>query len=309
MATRTVTRIIKNAYGRRYNLDSYELATQPYDFSIRESFSRLEPLFDFLRNRWIHIIGVVLTIILMIGTIYYYNTIMICLQNVDTGNSKVSALMQRRNDISINLSKAVLDYSKYERNVFTGIVALRTLVSGDAQKEQALRKLMESSDISKTSSAESGTHVATATTSTSAGQTDNSGNTEKSLDKPVATNGSAVKPVQSGSETSAINPLVGTDNTLNSLSRALNPLGKLMAVAEQYPDLKLSTTFNSLMLALIEVEKDLAAERLKYNDQVNKYTTITAMFPGNFFAWLFNFPERSYFDSTEDAKSLVPIGY
>ncbi|MBF0241716.1 MAG: LemA family protein [Desulfamplus sp.] len=263
----TMTRIIRNAYGRRYNLDTYEIAEPSIygEHLIRDYLSHLSPLVDFLKNKWIHITLTVSIIIFAIGTIYYYNSIMICLQNVDTGASKVEALMQRRNDISINLAKAVLDYSKYERDVMTGIVALRTLVSADDKKGEALKKL--------------------------AGEP---------TDKVV------VDELQQ--EAKSVSNLTSEDSILSSLGN-LNPLSKLMAVAEQYPDLKLSTTFTSLMTALIEVEKDLATERLKYNDQVNKYTTITAMFPGNFFAYLFNFPEKAYFSSTDDAKALVPIQY
>ncbi len=270
MATRadTITRIIRNAYGKKYDLDDYELVPQPVsESSIRHYVSYLLPLFYFLRNRWIHITLVVSVIIIAIGTIYYYNEILICQHNVEAGESKVAALMQRRNDISVNLSKAVLDYSKYERDVFTGIVALRTLVSGDDKKVQALKKLVGDT------------------------QPESSMKVEQSTGKPV-------------------NNLTSSgENTLNSLGTALTPLGKLMAVAEQYPDLKLSATFTSLMTALIEVEKDIAAERLKYNDMVNKYAGMTQLFPGNFFAAMFNFPEKSYFTPTEAAKALVPIGY
>lgn len=268
----TITRIIRNAYGKKYDLDAYEIVPQPLsEFSIRHYLSYLLPLLYFLRNRWIYITSIISVFFIAIGTIYYYNEILVCQHNVEAGESKVAALMQRRNDISVNLSKAVLDYSKYERDVFTGIVALRTLVSGDDKKIQALKKLVGDP------------------------QLEASVKIEQSTGKQVGLN------INSN--------LASGENVLNSLGTTLNPLGKLMAVAEQYPDLKLSATFTSLMTALIDVEKDIAAERLKYNDLVNKYAGMTQLFPGNLFASMFNFPEKSYFTPTEQAKTLVPIGY
>jgi LemA protein len=86
-------------------------------------------------------------------------------------------------------------------------------------------------------------------------------------------------------------------------------LSKLMALAEQYPDLKLSSNFQSLMAALIEVEKDLATERIKLNDMVNTYTTNVAKFPCNMFAVLYGFPRSPYFEATEEAKAFKLITY
>ena len=63
------------------------------------------------------------------------------------------------------------------------------------------------------------------------------------------------------------------------------------------------------MTALIDVEKDLASERIKFNDAVNTYTTNTAKFPINVYAWIFGFQVRPYFEATEDAKSFKPIDY
>jgi LemA protein len=86
-------------------------------------------------------------------------------------------------------------------------------------------------------------------------------------------------------------------------------LSKLVAVSEQYPDLKLSTNFGTLMTALIQVEQDLATQRIKFNEQANIYTTVMAKFPGNFFAWIFRFKSMDYFEANEEAKSFKVIGY
>jgi len=81
----------------------------------------------------------------------------------------------------------------------------------------------------------------------------------------------------------------------------------LLAVAEQYPDLKLSLTFQSLMAAIVEVEKDLAAERLKYNEDVMAYMEFVRRFPSRIFATIFGFTDQGYFIADEHAQRFVPI--
>jgi LemA protein len=90
---------------------------------------------------------------------------------------------------------------------------------------------------------------------------------------------------------------------------SLPSLDRLLAVAEQYPDLKLSSNFDRLMKALIEVEKDLAVERIRYNDMANIYSTNLAKFPINVYAWIFGFETQPYFEATEEAQSFKPIDY
>ena len=63
------------------------------------------------------------------------------------------------------------------------------------------------------------------------------------------------------------------------------------------------------MAALVEVEKDLATERIRYNDVANTYSTVLAKFPINFHAKLFGFEEQPYYEATEEAKSFKPIDY
>ncbi len=79
-------------------------------------------------------------------------------------------------------------------------------------------------------------------------------------------------------------------------------LGRLLAVSEQYPDMKSNTPFQLLMENLVEIENRLADERRKYNDQVNFYTTKTASFPGKIFAELFEFDEHALFTAEPRAR-------
>ncbi len=295
MPSDTVTRIIKSAYGKKYNLDSYALTPKPLYYPVvRDYISRLPSMLYFFRSQGLHIAAVVLTLLVGIMTAYYYNLLVVSEQQVLTAQGKVSVLMQRRNDISINLSKAVLDYSRHERDVFTGVVALRTLLSGGDKAEKAFKK--------KQGAVEPPTAMPP-------------GSSAKSSiigDPASVVSAASVLPVSSVLPLSSVSPVppVPQAKLMGIDQGSLASLGKqLLAVAEQYPDLKLSVSFGSLMTALIDVEKDLAAERQKFNDAVNTYTTNVIKFPSNIYAALFEFSPQSYFEATQDAKQLVPITY
>ena len=87
------------------------------------------------------------------------------------------------------------------------------------------------------------------------------------------------------------------------------PLVNPLAVAEQYPDLKLSAKFQSLITALVEVEKNLANERLKFNEAAMVYWSNVCRFPSNFFAAMFSYKPTPYFTATQEAQTLKPIAY
>ena len=83
----------------------------------------------------------------------------------------------------------------------------------------------------------------------------------------------------------------------------------LSALAEQYPDLKLSANFQTLMTMVDQIEKDLATARMKQDDAVNIYTTNLEVFPSDVFAVIFRFHKRPYFDATVKAKTFKQINY
>lgn len=86
-------------------------------------------------------------------------------------------------------------------------------------------------------------------------------------------------------------------------------LGNLMAVAENYPDLKASANFQTLQAELADIEDKLAASRRAYNAAASQYNTAIQSFPSNVVAGVFNFSEQTYFelDRLERASvSAVP---
>ena len=72
-------------------------------------------------------------------------------------------------------------------------------------------------------------------------------------------------------------------------------LSKLLAIAEQYPDLKTSESFQLLMSKIADAETIILEKRIEYNDAVNRYNTVVTSFPGFMYAPLFRFKEEPYF--------------
>jgi LemA protein len=81
-------------------------------------------------------------------------------------------------------------------------------------------------------------------------------------------------------------------------------LGKLIALAEAYPDLKANQNFQQLQSELSDIENKIAAARRFFNNAVNEYNTGIQQFPASLFASVFGFGERQFFDVGEERAAL-----
>lgn len=86
-----------------------------------------------------------------------------------------------------------------------------------------------------------------------------------------------------------------------------NALSGLLAVAEQYPDLKLSENFRTFMTAILDFEERIAELRMTYNTSVNEYSTITDQFPGFIFASIFRSPKFVFFQIEDSARGFIQV--
>jgi LemA protein len=82
-------------------------------------------------------------------------------------------------------------------------------------------------------------------------------------------------------------------------------LGKLFAVAENYPDLKASTNFLALQQELSNTEDRIQASRRFYNSNVEQYNARVHAFPSNLIASRFGFTDEPFFDIPEDQRAVV----
>jgi LemA protein len=76
-------------------------------------------------------------------------------------------------------------------------------------------------------------------------------------------------------------------------------LGRLLVVAESYPDLKANQNFLKLQGDLTDTEDKIQASRRFYNGNVRDYNTKLQVFPTNLFATMFGFTKREFFDIDE----------
>lgn len=84
-------------------------------------------------------------------------------------------------------------------------------------------------------------------------------------------------------------------------------LGKLMAIAESYPDLKANENFLELQRELVDTENKIQAARRFYNTNVRDLNIAVQSFPANIFANMFGFSSREFFELEEGSIEKEPV--
>jgi LemA protein len=97
--------------------------------------------------------------------------------------------------------------------------------------------------------------------------------------------------------------IAGRAQAEGMLSQAL---GKLMMVAESYPDLKANQNFIELQSALAEMEDEIQMSRRYYNGSARALNVKVESFPSNIIANTFKFEMSEYFELENDADRAVP---
>jgi LemA protein len=83
-------------------------------------------------------------------------------------------------------------------------------------------------------------------------------------------------------------------------------LGKLFALAENYPDLKASTNFLALQKQLSDLENEIQMARRYYNGAVRNLNVLVQSFPSNLVAGLAGFAPRDYFELSDAGERAAP---
>ena len=87
-------------------------------------------------------------------------------------------------------------------------------------------------------------------------------------------------------------------------------LGRLLAIVENYPQLKSNENFLRLQDELAGTENRIAVERRRYNLAVQDYNTYIALFPNNVFAgWAGFKPNNAYFSATENGREVPKVEF
>lgn len=86
-------------------------------------------------------------------------------------------------------------------------------------------------------------------------------------------------------------------------------LSRLLAIAENYPNLKADANFRQLMDELAGTENRIAVARRDYNEAVKRYNTAIKRFPGVIFARMFGFEEKQYFEAKAGAEQVPEVKF
>jgi len=99
------------------------------------------------------------------------------------------------------------------------------------------------------------------------------------------------------------------EETIQAANQQTSALGRLLAVVENYPNLKANEQFNRLMDELAGTENRLAVARKRYNDNVQAYNTSRHQFPGVVTNKVFGFKDYPYFEVPPDAAKVPKVDF
>lgn len=86
-------------------------------------------------------------------------------------------------------------------------------------------------------------------------------------------------------------------------------LGRLLAITENYPDLKANQNFLELQAQLEGTENRINVARKNFNDAAKTYNTTIRRFPKNILAGMFGFDKRAYFEAAEGAEQAPQVQF
>jgi LemA protein len=99
----------------------------------------------------------------------------------------------------------------------------------------------------------------------------------------------------------------GVQDQAQAETEITRSLGRLLAVAEAYPQLRANENFLALQEELTATESKIAFARQFYNDQVMRYNTMIQQFPSLIVARVGRFRERDFFEAEEDSRGAVAV--
>ena len=86
-------------------------------------------------------------------------------------------------------------------------------------------------------------------------------------------------------------------------------LGRLLAVSENYPELKASAAFQELQAQIEGTENRINVERNRFNGLVTDYNTFTRSFPNNLFAGMFGFQPKAAFEADAGSQKAPTVQF
>ena len=125
---------------------------------------------------------------------------------------------------------------------------------------------------------------------------------QQTLESVVAARAAATSVVVDGANMSAEQFAKYAD----AQGQVTSALGRLIAVAESYPELKANQNFMELQSQLEGTENRIAVERQRYNEAVKAFNKRMVTFPNNIFAGIFGFSAKEFF-SAQQGADVAPV--
>jgi len=99
------------------------------------------------------------------------------------------------------------------------------------------------------------------------------------------------------------------EESITAANQQSSALGRLLAVVENYPQLRANEQFNRLMDELSGTENRIAVARGRYNTAIQNYNTLRRRFPSNVTAKIFGFQEYPYFNAPAAAQTAPKVDF
>jgi LemA protein len=97
--------------------------------------------------------------------------------------------------------------------------------------------------------------------------------------------------------------------TIAAANQQSAALARLLAVVENYPQLRSSESFNKLMDELSGTENRITVARNRYNERIQEFNTLRRAFPSNITAKMFGFKEYPYFEAPKEAQAAPKVSF
>lgn len=101
----------------------------------------------------------------------------------------------------------------------------------------------------------------------------------------------------------------GVEELSEANNQMTSALSRLLAIQENYPELRADAQFTGLRDELAGAENRIAVARQDYNQAVQEYNRNTRTFPGNIIAGFFNFDEKDYFEASETSREVPEVDF
>ena len=99
------------------------------------------------------------------------------------------------------------------------------------------------------------------------------------------------------------------DDKVRATSGVESALINVLALAENYPQLRSAEAFTTLMAQLEGTENRVSVERGRFNEMAKGLNTMIKTFPANILARMFGFSERAYFDAATGAENVPQVKF